>query len=621
MGRFADEEAEISRYFTSAKAPLPHRQAPEVESSVPYKQRCFGSETNGVQMPKERHSVQSNALRPLIELPKTPFLGFGSSGLSMSSPMKVQKPLNTPIRTQHSPEHHIPPTRSTAYYTWSRSRAPSQNSLPFQAACSTPSTPGLGHGYGYKHELAGHAFGHQEMRREFSSAVNDAPHGRQTFASQAEKQDRNLEANGKSSPNVQPNCARLKEQTKGRGKVHDGNSSENTYNQGLLTNSTTKISLPGRAPNAKSKAPPSSSLPQLNNTESFKSFDAALNKLIQQCMEAPPRRTENSLYTTVAHSGAANQDPSRINSGSLSKAQAVEHDKPGFEVLSGYTHPKSPAFNIEPSIPPSAPTYQVPQGLSEQAKRLLDPSSSKAIRGQTPESSGCGVRNPMLRAQGIRRSEIPAKNAWYVHDGMYERQEDNKHRLSGGSVDYMRMYTPVETLYSEEFTALKERLPDPVHNTDSSTYREKFDFQHKEDNISGSAEPLDECSANLRGLSYQNTNSSSSHNLFANFDKGSCQIFDQYSPDEQFALGSDMRLGETEKYPSTADFDTRWHRAKQNNPGYEPDGGQITRSWNYAAPSPITGSLYGFAKNNREVHPNLDEEGHLVGFWKPHLLY
>ncbi|KAM0804099.1 hypothetical protein BDR22DRAFT_644975 [Usnea florida] len=102
----ADTEAEISRYFLSV-------EPTSLNATTSLDRKRQQDERNG----PDHESPQA-----FVNLPNTPFLGFGSCGPNTSiSPAKVSE-----IRRGDSPC----PTRSTSYLTWSQSEAPSYASPP-----------------------------------------------------------------------------------------------------------------------------------------------------------------------------------------------------------------------------------------------------------------------------------------------------------------------------------------------------------------------------------------------------------------------------------------------------------------------------------------------------------
>lgn len=107
----ADTEAEISRYFISKKAPDQHLSDRLYEP----KQRDSHKRFRNLHSPPD-----------FVDLPGTPFLGFGSCGAASVSPAKR---LGSPALRELERKLTRSPTRLTSYLTRSQSGAPSQGSL------------------------------------------------------------------------------------------------------------------------------------------------------------------------------------------------------------------------------------------------------------------------------------------------------------------------------------------------------------------------------------------------------------------------------------------------------------------------------------------------------------
>lgn len=108
----ADIEAEISRYFTSAKAPRP-----DVPDSHPQERLC--------QQQAQRRPQDSGTPPIFIDLPEKPFLGFGSSGAVSMSPVRKD---GCRALIEHNSPFTQPQSRSTSYFAWSQSEGRSQAS-------------------------------------------------------------------------------------------------------------------------------------------------------------------------------------------------------------------------------------------------------------------------------------------------------------------------------------------------------------------------------------------------------------------------------------------------------------------------------------------------------------
>ena len=108
----ADTEAQISRYFMSAKP-----ASPDVTTS--HGQRIEQDRRKS----RDRQSPQFS-----VDLPERSFLGFGSCGPNTSiSPAKTLANTNSGSLRRRDPRS---PTRSTSYFTWSPSEGPSYASPP-----------------------------------------------------------------------------------------------------------------------------------------------------------------------------------------------------------------------------------------------------------------------------------------------------------------------------------------------------------------------------------------------------------------------------------------------------------------------------------------------------------
>ncbi len=119
----ADTEAEISRYFTSTKIPNKYPS-----------DRADG--------PKQRESHRRARTRDspsyFVDLPGTPFLGFGSCGAVSTSPCKK---LGSPAIRDLERRLTRSPTRSTSYFSWSQSGALSQGSTQLNRHNLSPMEP------------------------------------------------------------------------------------------------------------------------------------------------------------------------------------------------------------------------------------------------------------------------------------------------------------------------------------------------------------------------------------------------------------------------------------------------------------------------------------------------
>ena len=119
-----DTEAEISRYFASANTRVIDTANADEErvrsigisrSSERYHKRCDA----------ERFTFPERSPLPPVELPETPFLGFGSVGGSLISPVRRSKLTESPPQRPRPVQRNVSPVPSASYFTWSKTRSPS----------------------------------------------------------------------------------------------------------------------------------------------------------------------------------------------------------------------------------------------------------------------------------------------------------------------------------------------------------------------------------------------------------------------------------------------------------------------------------------------------------------
>ena len=127
----ADTEAEISRYFTS-RAPMTHTE-PESGHAENLPDAVSPTEDS-------RHDARhlTRPRLPPVELPDRPFIGFGSSGLGLTSPNKPNRCHDSPPQGFQQSSERRASVRSTSYYTWSPSTNPVSRSQTSQNSTHTP---------------------------------------------------------------------------------------------------------------------------------------------------------------------------------------------------------------------------------------------------------------------------------------------------------------------------------------------------------------------------------------------------------------------------------------------------------------------------------------------------
>ena len=127
----ADTEAEISRYFT-LRAPRTHIE-PESGHTENLPDAVSPTEDS---RHDARHVIRPRL--PPVELPDRPFLGFGSSGLSLTSPTKPNRCHDSPPQGFQQSSERRASVLSTSYYTWSPSTNPVSRSQTSRDSTHTP---------------------------------------------------------------------------------------------------------------------------------------------------------------------------------------------------------------------------------------------------------------------------------------------------------------------------------------------------------------------------------------------------------------------------------------------------------------------------------------------------
>lgn len=130
-GRAADEEDEMSRFFSSGKQVLAERDLNRQDKQLKEVAHPYDKALGHAKRAVSRRSDQRQSPYPPLELPEKPFLGFGNRGAQPLSSIESRGPVGkvalsvAPSEvTQHLSSH------STASYPWSRSGNESKSTSP-----------------------------------------------------------------------------------------------------------------------------------------------------------------------------------------------------------------------------------------------------------------------------------------------------------------------------------------------------------------------------------------------------------------------------------------------------------------------------------------------------------
>ena len=574
---------------------------------------------------------------PLLELPETPFLGFGTSGLSMSSPVKLNQQMHTPNRNTRTSCHHTAPTRSTTYYTWSRSGTLSTDSLPVHPASETRQSSGLQHKCQLKRQLVSQTPPNQDLQMKYSPRKFEIPGHPENTVLGLEMPARELLTECRSGHALQTGGMRgeSKESPHEKGLINLGKSSRELQIQQDSMTESPKTPLAAKAPFQGIGTPSMTNDPHLDPAVPLRTVDAALDRLARQCTESPSWQTGNSLLTTVVPFGVGSKEAGSLDNGSLNQNPPRGNDKLRLRIR--HQDPDSGNFTSgigSSSMHLSTPMKLAPQILHNHIGTSLQPSSSVSVLGRSPRRYGMGAHQvPLLRTSGIAGSEMPAKTAWHGYDNLYERQDTPRYNFSSGNIDFARRYTPIGNLWSGGFAAPKDRLSTPYRSFDPYRHRKEMEFQHPEEKRSRPSNPFNERHEKLRG-SNDPSNNSPIKRLFANGGDLSCRQFNKtFLQKDRYAVDGDTASRVGQKHspgphtPEARDLDDAEHCTSeqlQNYPRqaysrYEPSKGETPRLRDHTTPYSAR-FLHELAGTPGQVRLNLEED-HFAGFWKPHLLY
>ena len=475
--------------------------------------------------------------------------------------------------------------------------------------------------------LASHACAlrDQNIHLEHPSGHDDAPRQSKALASGAEDQARVLNTGCEHGQAPQPIGihARSMEPPSENGKENGNKTLEDVRYQDFSENGSRKTSLAEKTLVPSLDIPFVPNRPPRENTASLKSYDVGLDTLIRRCTETPSWRITKSRCENAVHSSAKNREPqvqpARCDTTPISKIQ----DSFGLTA--------NQASAIGTSFAPSTPIIQPPQIPFDQTGISSRPSSSMAWLDQSQRPYDYGAHRvpvsevPISRACGMRRSEMPARNAWHGYDNLYERQEMHRYNFPSGSVWNMRGYTPVGTPSSEEFKAPEGYLKRPYHGLDLYRRRGKVGVQQPKEHHSGSSNFLNGYSENLQGATHRNFNSPIPE-LVADVgnEESGHQICEESSHDERFDVSGEVGVDLGQRCPPQYCFNAFGQPtdlARQDHSSFEPYVEDYPAPWNEASPSHTAQSRHGLIDNSNRARLDQDEEGHFAGFWKPNLLY
>lgn len=437
-----DTEAEISRYFTSAKPT-------SLKVTSPHRQRYQRD---------RRHSRDHESPQAFVNLPDRPFLGFGSCGPNTSI-----SPTKTPVKTNSRGlglRDTRSPTRSASYLAWSQSEGQSYPS-------PRPDR---------RHHVEPLALSNMSKRKRNSPTPHKGQHstppvsppcvpttfsGAQGAACRpSSKQENASEAPGQSSGSRSATRERLRPREKSENYGDTGivefdaakmipqdieySVRENTPpaeasghggpESALLPRNQAACQSSGYEPQCEPRAhdarPLLSQMPSLSPHKN--PLDDILEALLGECNTKFAGSGPVSCTSLIQH-GFLDSEEARIPDRNKQHARKPAHAY----VESVYT-PEVPASASNPSRKPRSACLQQasPHNSSKSAYELsmggLN-SSNRPNLEYTPRYRSIPTRN-----------QVDSSNAWNGYDNLYERQQEQADLTPDSSREHISPYTAVQ---------------------------------------------------------------------------------------------------------------------------------------------------------------------------------
>ena len=636
--RVADTEAEISRYFASTRAR-------DVDATTVHDERASRMDTS--RLPERRHKRRDaemltyldQASVPPVELPETPFLGFGRAGGSLISPVRRSDiPVSQPGRP-HSIRREVSPSRSASYLTWSKTRSTSHRSSLQRDNESIPLvTPRRPLNAG---ELTGKGNAGQTTASGvpvlFNNNVMDSSAVREIKSNNGRRMDV-LEtthggfSNGPQEPDLQlPSSARDSKQQQaqniGPQPVEEINIQQPT--QSAVVNEIDHQKTHTDPPLTES------------NGEKFERPEDLVNATLKLLLEKYGASVQVSPSAIDTANGRP--EPSDISTNRKDQCPSA-HPIPnpanavGDEALGEGSGQVQVQESLNSPRPFSKRTAHSETWSIDKPCQVRDP-SIEAIK--VPFNTRGAPHNAQLRISPtsslhpFMRYRADAKSAWYGYDAIYEQQsmpEETQLNVYGSriqddplfdavTIDHLRTIPghSQENKYGPDFGEMYNNYGiDNAH--DSNAYGVHFDAKSHQTQLQ------------IEGTRNQPSTESSSYGRSTEpLDERSLHAADEYLPEEGHPSFAYYNLSGLDRIaPSTNAFATSHHAAPQStvadagNRRYLSFQRRIQRDElprALSSRSRTQGSGHGSLQQNLAAVAGQMDNAVLEGFWKPHRLY
>lgn len=574
----ADPGAEISRFFTSKKA-------------LDYDEAAYDSDS---QLKNERLQRL-----PLVELPEKPFLGFGSSGATLTSPSRPHEVISTPQEGQYLSRYDKSSTHPTTYYSWSRSGAPSEHVIRADPVRNVPS-PSSQIASPNKLSCSGKASNLQN--KKYSNAqANGGSRNSQGPASQRSPTAQNRGSRFEASEFIQSTESRINPKDFTRDVTSDGETE---------LHGNTSINIDRTLPSV----PPR--IDDLTHQDSIQAFDTVLKQILQQKETHSSHLMQNSIHRNEKSSNRKDDEQRSAKDEQLNILLDFDDNNSVSQTKDSYAIRKDSARDSVFSRPPLALCALPSNTYANRNQKYLEASLSKhgSDRSGLPSKSWHFGATTTAASNSCNPKPV-TNHTWVDYNSIYEQQEEPLDVGLYDSREHVQEDLPVLADHSNDFNIYQGLALDFTHNSEanqslgSAKCRDPMssepDLQNRQRfNPAESETPA-----------YQRMQESCVHHILR---PESCQ--ELCEDDNEHSPREDLFQSNHDQIPEDIDFSDQELEAMERH--------HYTDEYVYP-PAIKTGPCTPhLACRNRDLLERTrraivegNDEVSLPGFWKPHILY
>ena len=637
--KIADTEAEMSRYFASTGCrnlrgtTASDERLGSLDNSDPPK-RCHKQRVTEMSTYPDQSSL------PPVDLPETPFLGFGSVGGSLVSPVRRNDSPILAHRRLEPTRHDKSSICSASYFSWSETRSPSHHSTrPRDDECLPPIPPTRARNVekSYRNVNAGEltisgvALAHDESTGEtrlFPKHINNDGSGKDDVKTPFCEISNNVQKSNLSQP-LRTTSSKQQE-SYGSGPKSIGNID--------VHQKSPQIDLVNGTEGHETHKKP---LPPKTNDPSPKTPEDLVNATLKLLLE---KYGPSITVTPTAVAAVADGKPNPSDTVSSKEHQrgsdcpvpakagggeAVEYRSDRTQVQESFSSPRALSQRTDH-------TETELSGKSSPRDRPSNEVTKVPLGTQKGSSDSQIQQTPMSNLQPFLLQSTDARSAWTGYDAIYEQQQATSERpqfnanydklqdnpgLNMDVMDYPVVFSgyDMKHMYEPSFDVLRYD-----HVNSKSESRDLYDTQYE-------AQPFQEFQGGANRGRIRGRQLGEWPHYGRSMEAPDERIFecgDEYLPDEEPAC-QEYNSEQADFVPSMDTFENVPPAIQSivNNPGH---GGcspfqrrmqrdQPSQTW-YSRPC-TQGSSRGSVPQKCLAPSDRIDDTTLPGFWKPHRLY